>query len=371
MSDVNNNGGATRTRLAIAEEAAEWLVEWRGGSVPADARSRFSDWLCESPVHVEEYLAAARIYGLFDEVDCDSLDVVADVTDRTVVELYRPDSAAEGTRNASVSASARSGRQKIIAFLAACAGFAAVVLATQWPESAGHSSDFATAIGEQRSILLDDGSMVSLNTQSSIDVEFSESRRSVRLLRGEALFDVEEDVDRPFFVETDSAVVRVTGTRFNVYDRNGSTAITVISGNVEVQPKSSPAGSSAGSAADVTEPRSGVAKLAVGDQVIVRAGMSEVQSKKISSLDPVTAWTERRLVIDELPLVDIVAEFNRYNRQQLVVADAAIGQLTLSGVFSTQDPESLLLYLQSQNGVVTEANADGSVVYIRERSASQ
>ena len=206
--------------------------------------------------------------------------------------------------------------------------------------------EYVTGLGEQRSVLLDDGSMVVLNTQSRLEVSYSESARLLRLTEGEALFEVEQDVSRPFLVETISAVIRVTGTQFNVYERDGETAVTVIEGIVEVAPKAAPVARQPGPSLESLSASGETATLAVGDHAVVKSGSVSIEATKVENLEPVTAWTERRLVFSETPLSQIVAEFNRYNRQRLVLDDAAVGELELSGVFGAHDPESLVLFLE-------------------------
>ena len=350
----------SKSRAAIAEEAAEWFIDWREALPSRADKSRFADWISESPVHVEEYLAIAQIYGALSQVDPSSIADVDAFVDDTVVALHGK------TPSDPTLAPLVSPRRQRVRWWGIAAGVMVATAALVYTQSNQDPTvEYTTELGEQRSVLLDDGSMVSLNTQSRIEVAYSESERLVRLTAGEALFDVEKDVNRPFLTETATAVIRVTGTQFNVYQRDGGTAVTVIEGTVEVAPRASPHAPSLRPASEALLGSGEVAKLWVGDQAVVRSGSIEIEETRIDNLEPVTAWTDRRMVFSETPLSDIVDEFNRYNRQRLVLDDATIAGLELSAVFSTHDPESLILFLERIPEVRVEIAGDGSAIHVR------
>src|SRR5581483_7239884 len=106
-------------------------------------------------------------------------------------------------------------------------------------------TSFETEVGEQRSVVLQDGSVVTLNTSSHIDVDLRKDRRVIRLSRGEALFQVARDATRPFDVVAGPVTVQAVGTEFNVDRRDARTTVTVVEGQVRVstQAASVPAGS--------------------------------------------------------------------------------------------------------------------------------
>ena len=351
----------SKTRVAIAEEAAEWFVEWREATPSRSDKARFTDWLAESPVHVEEYLAIAKLYGELIHVDPAKVEDVDALVDDTIVALHGElVSDPAPVPNLSTHRRWAGWGLAATALVAIAASFYLYIGTEDVPET------YTTGLGEQRSILFDDGSMVSLNTASGIEVAYTDEQRWIRLTHGEALFDVEEDKTRPFWVETDSALIRVTGTQFNVYEQNGSTAVTVIEGTVEVAPRASPAAQVLGASDQTRLTASGeVAKLEVGDQAVVKSGSVAIAATKIENLEPVTAWTDRRLVFSETPLSEIVAEFNRYNHQRLILDDATVATLEVSGVFNTHDPEALILFLERIADVDVEHSSDGSEIHVR------
>lgn len=380
----------TKSRQAIAEEAAEWFVQMQEPPPPRSIKKRFTAWLTESPAHVEEYLAIAKVFGALQHVDPKG-EIDADgLVDETVValhgelgglirgaqetdsgsgfptlrareELDQQDSSGDLAQGGRLLQAARSHLWASAATIVLAIAAAALYLKDMGPEV------YLTALGEQRSVLLEDGSMVSLNTSTRIEVEFTDGKRQVHLVQGEALFDVEKDITRPFLVETSSALIRVTGTQFNVYEQDDGTAVTVLEGEVEVRPRTAmPTASATSKGVEGTEWRAGgVAKLTVGHQALVKSDSAEIETITVASLEPVTAWTARRLVFDSTPLSHIVQQFNRYNHKRLVLDDASLASLELSGVFDSNDPESLVLFLQRITDVEIATSSDGSEIQIR------
>lgn len=373
MTKDGRTNQASRSRAAIAEEAAEWFVEWREAPPSKAGKMRFTEWLAESPVHVEEYLAIAQIYGALPNVDPSSISDVDAFVDDTVVALHGSSAAVEHVSDPVPAVGVpRSGRPWVGWSLAAGVLVAVVSAGFFYVGTIRNATiEYTTGLGEQRSILLDDGSMVSLNTESGMAVAYTDAERRITLTHGEALFDVEEDTGRPFWVETGAALIRVTGTQFNVYAQDGSTAVTVIEGTVEVAPRASPAARAMPGDTQGNAGAGDIAELTVGDQAVVKSGSVAIAATKIENLEPITAWTDRRLVFSKTPLSDIVTEFNRYNHQRLILDDATVATLEVSGVFSTHDPESLILFLERIADVEVHHSPDGSEIHVRAANATR
>ena len=130
----------------------------------------------------------------------------------------------------------------------------------------------STAVGEQRSITLADGSLIKLNTRTTIRHRFDESTRRVELIEGEALFDVARDEQRPFIVTAGATEVRVLGTSFNVYKQSDLEAtVSVLEGRVTVRATGLITADQAGSAAgDMLQPSPGEVELTDGQQIHIR-----------------------------------------------------------------------------------------------------
>lgn len=353
------NNQTAKDRTTVADEAAEWFLAMQEASPSRRSKEALLSWLLESPVHVREYLEVARLYSELETIDpCKEL-TVQDAPAANVVHLAAGEATAaicEVTRLRRWGQ--RFARYRLAAGVLVAGLFAAVYY---YHASVGQVTRFATAFGEQRSVVLDDGSVISLNTQSEVEVDLGGEVRRVRLVRGEALFDVERDASRPFVVETRSAVVTVTGTTFNVQSDAVSTAVTVLHGSVNVAPRDDQ--DSAGEAAPAS------ADLAVGDQAVVSLGHARIDREVLRRPDAVTAWTHRKLIFDDEPLASVVAQFNRYNRRRLVIEDAQLGALALSGAFNCNDLDSLALFLRKIDGVDVVDAADGSRIIRLRQSA--
>src|SRR5262249_28353313 len=144
----------------------------------------------------------------------------------------------------------RARTRKRLRWLAAAAAVGAVALGV-WMTRLS-TERFNTPVGELREIQLADGSIVNLNAQSEVVVQFTRSERDIRLARGEAMFKVARDPARPFRVRTTNAIVEAVGTQFNVNARpDGTTTVAVLEGKVKLAGDNAQAALAAGEVAKV------------------------------------------------------------------------------------------------------------------------
>ena len=181
---------------------------------------------------------------------------------------------------------------------------------------------FSTAIGEQRLVKLEDGSWMSMNTDTVVRVRYGASRRYVVLERGEALFDVSKDANRPFVVAADDEEVRAVGTSFVVRKDASIVAVTLLEGRVKVESPVRPWGADK------------VARVEMVAGQSWRSQDNALTTLTPADLDALTAWRRGELVFDATSLRDAVAEMNRYNDKPLVILAPAAGSLPVSGVFN-------------------------------------
>ena len=187
-------------------------------------------------------------------------------------------------------------------------------------------TELKTAKGEIRLLPLTDGSSVTLNTNSVLQISYSASRRDVALMSGEALFDVAKDSRRPFVVRVGGARVRAVGTSFSVrLEPTGRVRVLVREGVVEVTHPGAtePVRATAGGLATVSAQDSAIAVQAVGPQEVARG----------------LAWRDGMLWFNGESLTEAAAEFDRYSTTRIVIADPALGRQTLTGLFSASDPQ--------------------------------
>jgi transmembrane sensor len=205
---------------------------------------------------------------------------------------------------------------------------------------------YSTGVGEQRTIQLADGSTVVLDTDSRVAVRLSGARRDIRLRRGQALFDVAHDSRRPFVVTAGATSVTALGTRFDVRREASGATVTLVRGAVEVRQ---------GSAADTPQ----VWRLTPGQRVATQGAAPRPSRVDV---DTATSWASGRLVFHAVPLRAAVAEFNRYERQKIEVADGPVGDELVSGVFAVGDSETFVGSMADLHDLaVVRSDKDGTI----------
>ncbi len=219
---------------------------------------------------------------------------------------------------------------------------AALGLISVWTLNRPHS--YATGVGEQRSLRLADGSRVTLDTDSQVEVRLRANRRSVTLVSGQAFFNVEGDPARPFVVTAGDTTVTAVGTRFDVRRLGQGAKVTLIEGRVDVgiSSTSKPAWS-----------------LTPGQQVVTARRSPEVRSVDAARE---TSWTTGRLIFAATPIGEAVAEVSRYSDRRIELKDAGIAQIPVSGAFDTGDTEAFIAALSDLYGVTASRRPDGVII---------
>jgi transmembrane sensor len=336
---MKSNSTRSRPNQQILEEASSWFVDFRAGDIDARAREEFHAWLRRSPEHIQAYMDIAGTYA---EIPAPGGEPQLDVE----ALVARARSAPEANvfhlgRWSTQSASPRPMRRYA---LAATVLLAMASFATWFQVQRG---TYATGIGEHRSIVLEDGSTVQLNSDSRIRVRYTDAQRHIELLEGQALFEVAKDAQHPFIVQTDRTRVRAVGTQFDVYRKSGGTVVTVVEGRVAIQSSSKPA--------QASQPNEIL--LAAGEQIIVKP--ASVERPAHTSIASATAWTARQLIFDATPLSEVAEEFNRYTARRLVIEGPGLDDFHISGTYSSTNPESLLRFLRAQPGLeLTETDRE-------------
>ena len=342
---------AQRT-LPVSEQAAEWLVAIDDEGLDATAKREFLAWLKQSPDHIREFLQLSALH--VELAQNPELNQTID----TLVAAARADVIAlpDETTNKRPT---RSAPRRRPLWSAAAVLLVGIALATGvWlSNTAPTEAVYQTALGEQRSIALDDGSVIVLNTLSNVHVHYDNVERRVRLLSGEVLFDVAKDVNRPFIVDAGAMRLEVLGTRFNVYRQSEETVLTVVEGEVAVLDSEH-----GGRIGELPEPAAPVTATA-GQQVVIENTSGAVTQTGIAEATPAIAWTERKLVFNAVPLREVAEEFNRYNRRPLRIDDSGLAKRPITGVFDAHDADLLVAFLTNQPGIVVERQNDG--IYVR------
>lgn len=242
-------------------------------------------------------------------------------------------------------------RRVVISSLAAAAAVAVCFLGFRL---ATHPAPTAvTAIGALQTLDLPDGSVVRLNTDSAIDVRFSEAERRIRLVRGEAHFSVARDSARPFVVAAGGISVRAVGTAFNVRLRTEAVEVMVTHGRVGVERTET---------TPIPFPLTKPLELAAGEKITMPIAARPTAPKPdpvVAAVPPAEieralAWQERRVEFEDMPLAEVVAEFNRHNRRQIVILDEQLRLQPFSGTFRADGIEAFVALLQESFEIQVE-----------------
>lgn len=300
--------GTTAIDPRILDEAADWLVRLHGDSVTDRDRQACARWRDTSAQHA---LAWQRAEWLMNKLGSLPPALAMPVLDRP----------AAPSRRAFVA--------RIAAWLAIMpAGYGVwrTVETQQW------TADHRTATGELRDVRLADGTRITLDTASAIDVRFDSTQRFIHLREGEIYVATAPDtaaVHRPFLVGTAQGVMEALGTRFIVRQASGRTQVAVTEGAVRVTPVDG------GPAAATILP--------AGRQAWLTAQSVEATTQ---ADEAATAWTRGLLLADRMPLAEFAAEIGRY-RHGPVRVDPAIAGLRVSGAFPITDLDRTLVMLVS------------------------
>jgi len=301
------------------------------------------DLLAQSPfVRLEEYSARGqtRLTSGSAEADAAQGDAGA-VVDEPANDVRQPTTSDRGKRRRLLPLAAAAA----VALVAIAAGVWLEFQRTGWHQ-------YTTDFGGFERIVLDDGSVVHLNTNSVMRVHLTAELRQVVLDRGEALFKVAHDASRPFDVQAGRTTVRAVGTEFSVRLRDArevqggekDVEVLVKEGRVAIDPPKQHL-----ERADVLP--ASVSTLSAGEAVTISAKRLHVEKVAEADVSRKLSWTEGRLWFERQTLADVVAEFNRYNRRQLVIADPSIANLRIGGGFEATDPESFVAALERTLGV--------------------
>lgn len=211
------------------------------------------------------------------------------------------------------------------------------------------SERFSTEVGEVRDVRLADGTVMHLNTGSSAEVQIDDKRRIVRLLSGEASFDVAHDKQRPFDVQARSATIRALGTSFNVRLRDSLVELMVTEGTVAV------------AAAAAKTP---LEKVSAGRGAAIRRDTIALTRLDTGTVRQRLAWHDRMIALDGESVEQAVAEFNRYRASPVVIGDPRVAPIRVGGLFRTDESGQFLAALEQSFPIQAVQGEDGSVLLL-------
>ncbi len=325
-----------------ADAALRWFLRLREPGASGEDGRAFERWLAADPAHQTEFLAVQATW--------EQLDAVAAQPSRTLQHCLRHALNIQATPQATR-------RREVLRLVMAVAATILLVSGTAWWWSslAVTENTYQTAKGGQQTVTISDGTILDLNTESRVTVRMSGNDRQVILHRGEAYFTVANDPARPFEVVALDGHIRDIGTQFSVYRQAERVLVAVESGAVDV---SLPPIGNESSQPHVLNPGERATYTTSGEWT------------RLDRVDPrrVAAWRQGTLRFDRIPLSDAIREVERYWSGRILLADPALGAISVSGVFNHRKLDEFFTALPTIIPVHV-THRDGDIVLSASRSS--
>jgi transmembrane sensor len=313
----DSEGAASAPGSDPSSEADRWVVRRLDAtSWSAEDERALRAWLAESPRHAEEFRRAEEALGVLQQRD-----------------VFAP---AEIERLLARSAPPERPPRSRRAYWAATLAAAAVLLIfAVLYFTAGET--FTTGVGERRTVVLPDGTRAQLDAGTRLQCRFSKTQRQVVLKTGGVVFQVAEDSSSTFAVRAGGCLIRDIGTTFDVHLRTGmegrppDVAVAVSEGVVEVHSTATEDG--------------GFVRVVAGEQMVWN-GEAQAPLVGKTATGQFAAWREGRLHYRDRPLVEVLGDLQRYSPDRLVLADAELGRLAVTGTLRTENLEDALVALR-------------------------
>lgn len=322
--------------LSLEEAIGYWDAVLRSPDCERADILSFRDWCSEDPAHATSFENAQTLISNLERV-----------AKRPEIQSMREAALAidlrEEKRGAGTALGLRSGPFARLAFAAAAlviaVGGVGYYISQSLPFGPADSGGliagkepipqrFSTALGERSTVTLADGSEVTLNTDTEMSVDFSSGERSIKLIKGEAFFDVFENPERPFVVTAADKRVTALGTAFDVRYIDNTIRVMLFEGRVEV-------------ARDADRPDAGetlsepLAQLEPGQQSLSVLGPLNMTTISEADIEKEKMWRFGRIFFEDATLSDAIAEMNRYSATKIIVEGETLSEQRISGTFRT------------------------------------
>ena len=340
--------------------AGEWLARLDRDDPTASDLAAFERWKSADPRHAAAYARLAATWQALDRVQAirpsgdEQVDenYLSTAKHRASVGQVPVSHSVPLSMTLASSAPSHGRHWHHPRYLLPVAASVLVAVAGLW---ISHGMDgahsFNTGIGGFQRIILDDQSTVELNTNSEVRIAFTSGLRRVELVRGEASFEVTHDPSRPFIVSAGRTAVRAVGTKFDVNRLEGAVEVTVDEGKVAV-------GSPAVLETKADALPMAIPRLSAGQSAIASGRGVELENLRQGDLARKLAWRNQMLVFDGDSLAAVIAQFNRYNKRQLIIADPTLAALRIGGYFRPTNLDAFISVLQSDFGIRVDVDDD-------------
>lgn len=287
----------------LSDQAIEWVILLHSGSATEADKQQACEWQNRSPAHQQAYQEAEQLW-------------------QEMGQAIQPAKRIPQKTN----------KLPRVAIGLATSILITVLISQFFTITDFWLSDYHTAVGEQQNITLSDGSQVILNTDTALKIDWQADKRHIKLLHGQAQFTVAKDVNRPFEVETDDAVVKALGTVFDVLDEKLDTRVTVVEHAVSIK---------APQDADYDTNM----RIEAGQQARYSRN-NRLEKLETINLKQNTAWQRGKLLVKNQALAEVIADLNRYYPGKILLTDDKLSQLRVSGAFPLNDYLTVMAMLE-------------------------
>lgn len=310
----------------IAEQAADWIVRLTAGDATEreQAHSSFEAWKKQHPLHAEAAASLQQVIGQINEVRA------------TTHGNPEPAHAALKAALAEGNRSRRRIRKTVATLAVICALLLPAWQFLQIYPPAYLMADLRTTTGQWETHNLPDGTRITLNSISAVNLRFDAERRTLELITGAILVDVAQDTDRPFLIETAEGSIQALGTRFVVDRHEQTTTLTMLESKVSVQ--------TARQRMEGAEPGQESILVQAGERIHITAqGVSAIETIDTRTISD--AWQYRHLVVQNRPLTEVLDELNRHRRGHIHYDPAQLQGIDMAVVLPLDDTDRALQLL--------------------------
>lgn len=305
----------------IVEQAIEWHMRLQEENASVDNQQQFERWLNKDIAHSQAYSRIQALWQKFDHVEPNVIKpILAD-------SMQTPD-----------FLNANKSRKKTLKKAATALSILVIGLMVFQQQKTEHLwvASYQTNVGEQRTMQLPDNSTLILNTQTIVELDYTNKQRRILLKQGELFIKVAKDQSRPLIVSTHNATARALGTQFMVQVATNYSQVAVVESQVEA----------CATRQWYQFKPSNCITLSAGDTTNI--SQQRIAPKQQADVAQATGWVTGKLAFDNQPLSVVMAELQRYSTFKLQLSTSALANLRVSGVFPAQDTARSLELLASR-----------------------
>jgi len=326
MSGIGPNPGAAERAISIKHQAAAWLERRDRADWSEQDQHELDSWLGTSTANFLAYQRVAMAWGRAERL------VALEPREFQPASANKP-------------ASGRSFFMRAVALVATLTFFAlggaAYVLLPK-------VETYSTPVGGHRTITLADGSVVELNTDTVFRADLGLTHRTGSLEKGEAYFSIAHDASRPFVVTVGNHKITVLGTKFSVRKESDKLQVALVDGRVWFSSDNGAASQSA--------------LMTPGDVLVATATGISVSREPPKRISDELAWRSGIIMFHNTPLAEAAKQYNRYNREQIVIGDSFTAAHQISGALPADNTQEFARIAQKFFGLHVKRSGDEVVI---------